>query len=73
MSFFVGEDDGNDSGVDQGLVFTLRVMAAWRKCSCCHQTVLYVGTRGQTDDEFICGACACRKEDFAHELAYGNQ
>ena len=66
MTFYVGEAE--DLGTDQGMVFTLRVLASWKKCSFCRRLVLYVDARGMTDDDFICGDCIRRRESFAHEL-----
>jgi hypothetical protein len=45
------------AGPEASLVFTLQVLAAWRKCSRCGQQVLYVNDRGGTSDHFICAGC----------------
>ena len=53
---------------DPGLVFTLRVLAAWRMCSVCSKLVLYVDERGRTTDSCLCGDCLSRQNRLELEL-----
>jgi hypothetical protein len=61
QSDLAGEEDFSDK---PSLVLTLRVLAAWRKCSGCRKLALYVDERGRTHDDFLCTECEMRKQEL---------